>query len=253
MKVMNYMHLKMGKIIAICGIMIFVGIVMVSAQDGNVQVQSEPATPPFSIGKVFTFLFMTLGPLKIIAPFAKMTRGRDRAFKRKLAALGTLLAAIAIVVAATTGAKTLIGWGVSVDALLLAAGIILFLIALQPVLEQYKPKKSEVDDSKSSNSNAASISALALSPLTFPTIITPYGVAVLILLATLRSNHLPEIAGVMAVILVLNFLAMLFADFILKSAVVSTVLGVIGTVMGVLQVALGVQVVVDALRMLGAL
>lgn len=90
--------------------------------------------------------------------------------------------------AATIGANILHKWGISVGALQLAAGIVLFLIALRPVLEQYEPKKPETEAQGSSASPAPSSSDLAFSPLAFPTIVTPYGVAVLILVVTLRRT-----------------------------------------------------------------
>jgi multiple antibiotic resistance protein len=194
---------------------------------------------------------MTVGPLKIIGPFVKMTKGHDKAFKRQLAFRGIVIAAIAMAAAVTTGVKTLVGWGVSVGALLLAAAIVLFLVALQPVLEQYKPKEPEAELPVPDTPKAHSVASLALSPLAFPTILPPYGIAVLVLVVILRPGHLLEIIGVMAFILVLNLLAMLFADFILKSTLVATVLRILGAVTGVLQIALALQAAVDGLRLMG--
>jgi multiple antibiotic resistance protein len=194
---------------------------------------------------------MTLGPFKIIGPFATMTRGRDGAFKRRLAFKGIFIAALAMLAAATIGANTLQKWGISVGALQLAAGIVLFLIALRPVLEQYEPKKSEAQAPESAAAPVPTASALALSPLAFPTIVTPYGIAALIMVVMLRPDHLPEIFGVLVVVLVLNLLAMLSADRILKTPLVGSALGIVGAVMGVLLVALGVQVIVSALHLLG--
>src|ERR1700758_4045624 len=93
-----------------------------------------------SLAEAFTFLFVTLGPLNVIVPFAAMTKGRSTGSKRRLAFKAVLLATIALLVAATLGAKTLQAWGVSGGALLLAAGAILFLVALQPVLAGYRPR-----------------------------------------------------------------------------------------------------------------
>jgi hypothetical protein len=42
--------------------------------------QPSPSDP-FSPGKVFTFLRVTIGPLEVIGPFAKMTAGWDRGLK----------------------------------------------------------------------------------------------------------------------------------------------------------------------------
>jgi small neutral amino acid transporter SnatA (MarC family) len=138
----------------------------------------------WSLGEAFTFLFVTLGPLNVIAPFAAMTKGRALASKRRLAFKATLLATIAPLTAATLGAKALQAWGVSAGALLLAAGAILFLVALQPVLAGYNPGGSRAP-SLAAADRAPSESELAFSPLAFPTIVTPYGLALLVLLFTL--------------------------------------------------------------------
>src|SRR6202008_1824164 len=82
------------------------------------------------------------------------------------------------------GAKTLRVWGISVGALLLAAGVILFLVALQPVLAGYSPRWGRVQ-SPVGGVPEQSEPEPAFWPLAFPTIITPYGLALLILLFTL--------------------------------------------------------------------
>src|SRR6201988_3692725 len=138
----------------------------------------------WSLGEAFTFLFVALGPLNVIGPFATLKHGRGIAFKRGLAFRAFLVATIALIFAATLGAKTRQAWGISVGALLLAAGTILFLVALRPVLAGYNPGGERLQ----ANSVAVpetSKSELAFSPLAFPTIITPYGLALLILLFAL--------------------------------------------------------------------
>jgi multiple antibiotic resistance protein len=224
---------------------------VVSAQERTTGAAAHAQIAPFSLGKVFTFLFMTLGPFKIFGPFAAMTRGRDGAFKRRLAFEGIIISALAMLAAVTVGANTLDSWGISVGALQLAAGIVLFLIALKPVLEQYEPHKDQPEASGSAAAPAPTASALAFSPLAFPTIVTPWGIAVLIMLATLRRDNMLQILGVTAFVLVLDLLAMLVADRILKTPFVASALGIVGAVMGVLQIALAVQATVDALRMMG--
>jgi hypothetical protein len=88
--------------------------------------QGPGAVSMWNLGESFTFLFVALGPLNVVGPFAAMTQGRPAAFKRRLAFRGFLIAAIALLFAATLGAKTLQAWGISVGALLLTAGAILF-------------------------------------------------------------------------------------------------------------------------------
>lgn len=213
------------------------------------------ALPPFSIGKVFTFLFLAIGPIKIIAPFAEMTSGRDARFKRELALRGTLYAAIGLLLAATSGASTLRSWGISVGALQLTAGLVLLLVALKPVLEQYAPRRTASGPAEPpTGPSDVKASRLAMSPLAFPTIVTPWGVAVLIMLVTLRGGEQSaaiQILLVTAGILIVNLLVMLSTERILKAALVRTGFGIMGLVLAILQVALGVQAMVGALPMLG--
>ena len=212
---------------------------------------SQAQAASFTLAKVFTFLFLTLGPLKIIGPFASMTRGRDAAFKRRLAFRGIVIATIALLAAATIGANILQQWGISLGAMQLTAGIVLFLVALRPVLEQYATHEPGTHAEVSADAPPSSVSALAFTPLAFPTIVTPYGIAVLIMAVTLSRAAMIPILGVVALVLLLNLLAMLFADRILKAPFVAPTLGIVGAVLGVLQIALGVQAAVGGLRMLG--
>jgi multiple antibiotic resistance protein len=208
---------------------------------------------PLSLSRVFTIVFVTLGPVKIIGPFSSLTRGHDAGFKRRLAFESIIIAAFAALCAATIGAATLEKWGISLGALQLTAGIVLFLVALRSVLDQYAPQEAPEAAPKAPIMPAQKASRLAFSPVAFPTIITPYGIAILVVLVTLREGDtagLMEIAGVTAVVLVLDLLAMLFADRILKTPFVAPVLGIVGVVLGILQVALGVQAAATGLRLL---
>ena len=206
----------------------------------------------FSLGKLFAFLFLTLGPFKVIAPFAEMTHGRDRVFTRELAWRGTAVAAIATLTAATIGARILRNWGVSAGALMLTAGIVLFLVALRPVLEQYEPEEKRSASAAASAASAGMpASKLAVWPLAFPTIVTPYGVAVLILMITLQPGRILLVLGVAVAVLALDYVAMLGAHRIVTAPFVAAALGIVGMVLGILQVALGVQAMIVALALMG--
>ena len=227
-----------------------------SSRDALVIPFFQPSpSDPFSPGKVFTFLFVTIGPLKVIGPFAKMTAGWDRGLKRRLALQASVIAAIGAFAAATLGSTLLQKWGISLGALLLTTGLILFLVALRVVMEQYDPhEQAEKADHASAIGRTPSPGALAFSPLAFPTIITPYGAALLILLMSLRSGQpevLVKIIAIAVLVLVLDLVAMLTADRILTTPAVRPTLGILGSVLSVLQVALGVQAVVEALQLLG--
>ena len=205
----------------------------------------------WSLGEAFTFLFVALGPLNVIGPFATFTQGRGAAFKRGVAFRAFTVSMIALLFAATLGAKTLQVWGISVGALLLATGVILFLVALRPVLAGYTPRGDRSQEVAAALP-APSESELAFSPLAFPTIISPYGLALLILLFTLYplgSGGL-GILGIAFVVLVLDLLGMLCTGLLAKTSFIKPGLDILGCVMGVLLVALGVQAVADGFRVL---
>src|SRR5437588_3069433 len=135
------------------------------------------------------------------------------------------------------GQRILLSWGVQQAILRLAGGIIWFLVALLMVLQPYLPA-SQRDFAVDQPSLA-----LAFKPLAFPTIVTSYGIATLIvLLATMKTlEQQGVVLGLIGVILLLNWVAMLFARPILRLLAIP--LELIGWVLGVLQVARGLQLI----------
>jgi multiple antibiotic resistance protein len=187
-----------------------------------------------------------LGPIKIVAPFARMTRELDDATRRRLATKSFLIASASTVVAAVVGNSVLQNWHVSLGALLLAGGVVLFLVALTQVLQQYG-STSDADPHVDGAGRAPDATRIA-----FPTIVTPYGIAVaIIILATSPSpTYTVAVIAILLGVMVLNLLAMLFARQILGT-VGPMPLQILGAVLSILQVALGVQLILWALAMLG--
>jgi multiple antibiotic resistance protein len=199
----------------------------------------------FSFGHMFTFLFLMLGPIKILGPFVKLTRNADAAFTRRFAIRGALLACVSLLIASAIGEHFLVQYQIRVSVLAIAAGIILFLVALRTVLEQFDSPAETVATHLEPDMR------YAVSPLAFPTIVTPYGVAALIVCLALTPTHFVrmEIYGALVGLMVVNLIAMLFAKPILKYLGLPLML--LGTVLGVIQVALGLAIIVAGLRGLG--
>ena len=68
------------------------------------------ATVLVGLGAVFTLLFITLGPLKIVGPFVQLTREADDATMKKIAVRAFVLALIAVVVGGFVGRALLENW-----------------------------------------------------------------------------------------------------------------------------------------------
>jgi len=201
------------------------------------------------VAQVFTFLFLMLGPFKIIGPFAKMTKDADAAATRQTALWGTLFASLALAVAAFLGNSILDNYGIPLPVLALSAGIILFLVALLGILQQFMPLTTHTEG----NAAAAPIEPLktALTQLAFPTIVTPYGIATLVVFLALSQS--PEarltIGAVVLAIMLLNLAVMLAARRIMP--VLGILLPILGAVLGVVQVALGLQIIHNSLKAMG--
>ncbi len=198
---------------------------------------------PIPVVQIFTFLFLMLGPIKIIGPFAKITRGAEPGFTLQIAVRATLISAVALLFAGLVGESSLTKYGIPLPVLALAGGIILFLVALQTVLEQFTPP---APDEKS----AAPTLKMAFMPLAFPTIVTPPGIAALIVFLAL-SPELERrliIGGIVVAIMLLNLIVMLLARFILHF--LRIILQLLGTVLSIIQVALGLQIINASLKRL---
>ena len=205
-------------------------------------------TGTFRASQAFTFLFLAMGPAPLIPAFASLTAGRDRGFKRALALQAILVVAAAMVVAATSGVAALRGWGVSTAALTLAIGLLLLLVALRNVLEVYDPPKKAPQPDP--NAAAPTRSDLAFTPLAFPIIISPFGIGIVVLLLMLAQDRgaIATMAALIAIVLALDLVAMLAADWVMRAPFIKYILLVTGAVMGVLQVALAVDAMADAIR-----
>lgn len=142
------------------------------------------------------------------------------------------------------GSTLLQKWNVSIPAMALAGGLTLFAVSFMSILEQFSPGKHEAPPSD------PPAPAAALSPLAFPMIVTPYGVAVLIVLLALKPEMALIIFGLTALVVILDLLAMLFAHKILKWLMLPLL--IFGAVLGIMQVALGIQLVIFAIRLLFA-
>ncbi len=197
--------------------------------------------------KILAILFVVFNPLKVIGPFVTLTRDAEPAFCRRLAWRATLFVAIDVVVAGILGQRILEAWGVRHAILLLTGGVIWFLVALLMILQPYFPvfQRDYAADQPSL--------ALALRPLAFPTIVTPYGIATIIVLMAIMPTLKEQgiVLALTVVMLLLNWVTMIFARPILRLLAIP--LELVSWVLGVLQVALGLNLIYIAVLSLSVI
>jgi len=204
----------------------------------------------FPVGQVLTILFLMLGPFKIIGPFLKVTRSADARLARRIAVLATAFAALALLIAGFLGETILSKYTIPLPVLALSGGIILFLVALRSVLEQFEAPEPHTEVTEVPPEAAMRV---ALSPLAFPAIVTPYGIAALIVFLAVSQSLEGRltIGAIVIAIMVLNLIVMLVARRLRTG--LSIVMPIFGAVLGVVQVALGLHVINNALHNLGIL
>ncbi|WP_307959724.1 MarC family protein [Sinorhizobium medicae] len=211
------------------------------------QAQLEAGVPEVEFGarKMFFMLFLMLGPIKILTPFVAITSTCDRRRGWQIATRAIIFSAAALAIAGLLGRTMLENFEISLPVLAMTGGIILFLVALRTVLHQ----SSSLPDQTPEPGQPPDL-RLALTPLAFPTIVTPYGIAAVIVFATLAGGRQAEgltVAAIVLLILAMDWAAMIFAESILRW--IGTSLQVLAVVLGVTQAALGLQIILHSLSM----
>jgi len=193
--------------------------------------------PQLSVAQVATLMFVMLGPLKFLGPFVAGTRTLDDAAIRSLAIKATIMATVTVIVGAFVGKTMMQNMGISVPALLLAAGAVFFLVSLKLVMAEYEHAPAPEP--------AAPLTAFTAA---FPLVVTPYGMAgvIALLAAADGSKRMMTILGIVLVMMVLDLVFMIFARTILKK--LGLPFRLFGAVLGIIMLALSVEVVLDALR-----
>jgi multiple antibiotic resistance protein len=220
----------------------------------DVVIPAGPVTPLLGVSEVFMLLFITLGPpLKTPAVYFARTHQLDAKTQRALAFKTFLLATIAVLIGGFLGMALRGNWHISIPAMLLAGGIIFFLVSLRTVLEQYEPVAIPPSTPPVASSAVAKPAPSAFE-MAVPMIITPYGLAALIILLSASHSTERTIMVTLALlgVMVLHLLAMLFAGPMLRT-IGPLPFKIFGTVIGSLTVGLSIQMMIAALIELGLL
>jgi len=195
---------------------------------------------------IFTIAFLTLGPIKIIGPFAKMTANIDPKFKKQLAIYGAIFATIICLLVALLGKGLVEKYHLIPQAITIAGGLVLLISALRLIFPPLQPEPISKPSPKPLN--------LAISPLASPIIVTPMGIAAILVFVLFAQGQPAMIATIYKAILImmfLDFLVMFFIDKILKIPGLMAILQIMGSILVFIQVALAVQTILLGLVNIG--
>lgn len=189
-----------------------------------------------------SLLFTLMGPIAIMPLFAAATAGADARLCRQIALRAYLVSLATFAVAVFVGAGAMAGVGTSSSSLIIAAGLILTLTALRNIFGAAASAKMDQPTSPTT--------ALGFMPIAIPGIVTPVGVAVLIIFVSYFPALADKLAvmGVVAAIMTLNLGAMLIARWFMTHVGAAPLL-VLGAVFGVLQAAMGIEILISGLSL----
>ena len=202
----------------------------------------------FGFLELVLILLVVAGPTKALALFAAATGHLPVADRVAIAVKAVVTSAVILFVFALLGGQIIDFFHVSVPALELAGGAILFVFALGIVLGSGHDDHGETGDPK----------AMALYPLAMPLIASPQAIVVLVIVMSripaFEGNRIP-VFGALAVVVVINAAVLIAAAYLMKAGGGEKKAGgiaeVILRVVAVMLCALAVQLMLLGLRDLG--
>lgn len=201
--------------------------------------------------EIFVLLFATTNAMKAAIVSLAMTKNADAALKRAIAFRAVMISTVVCILFALAGAAILSGLKISVEALLLAGGAILFVFALNMVIAEDKETSADEPPPVPSIDIAA-------FPLAVPLMASPQGlVAIVAIEATLHQGvtmaaiyDVGILVGIILIIMALNLGILLGAERIFAK-ISPAFLKVVMRIVGLLLCALAVQLMITGFDGLG--
>jgi len=186
-----------------------------------------------------TSYFVIIDPLGTALVFHGLTSGCERAYVRRMALRSTLIAAAIVLVSAFFGEALLTKLGISIEALRVSGGLLLFITAFNMVTKGETGKKwqsgEEVD--------------ISVFPMSIPLLSGPGCLTVTILLFSQAPTVSGSFSLVLAVLVIylLTYLALSSANRV-KDIIGRTGDDILRRLLGVILAALAIQFIADGVR-----
>ena len=202
---------------------------------------------PYSIIEIFTLLFATMGPIKVLITFAEKTAGLDKAVKRRIAINSVWVAAVVGLIFIFFGFIFMEVFKFSTTAMSLAGGLILLIYSISSILKE--PKAGEMKGYATDRE----AERMAIYPLAIPLMASPMGLVTLAVIsanAQVTNTEIVILAVMLLVVMGINLMALLFVDGVMKY-LSPEVLGVANRILALLLAALAMETIINGLRELG--
>ena len=193
----------------------------------------------------FVALFVIVDPIGIAPVFAGLTQGSSRAHQKKMAIKGTIIGTVILIFFASVGQPFFKVLGISLDALRVAGGVMLFIIAVEMVFEKRTERKQETAEKLDEHFEDISVFPIALPLLAGPGAIA----TVMLLMANYKGDLVAQGAIVAALVLVMLITVI---TFFMAGKVMEwmgpSVNAVLTRVLGVILAALAAQYILDGIK-----
>ena len=183
-----------------------------------------------------------VGPLYLI-----LTDGASRKQRFRIAAKSSLTAFVILSIFAY-GGQFFFNWiGVSLNSLKIAGGIILFIIAIEMLLDKRRMRKEE---SANLAVNDKNLDDIVVFPLSIPLIAGPAALTSVVLLVNANSSsaeNLVMVYAALAAAMLVTFLHMLFSA-VVANYTSKNLLNVFSRVMALVLASLAIQFIINGIK-----
>ena len=186
-----------------------------------------------------TSYFVVIDPIGTALIFHGLTTGCERAYAKRMALRSTLIAATIVLVSAFFGQALLTKLGISIEALRVSGGLLLFITAFNMVIKGETGRKWESGEEVD----------ISVFPMSIPLLSGPGCLTVTILL----FSQTPTVSGILSlviavlVIYLLTYLALSSANRV-KDLIGRTGDDILRRLLGVILAALAIQFIADGVR-----
>jgi multiple antibiotic resistance protein len=200
--------------------------------------------PEAALTSLIATLFSMMNPIGNVGVFAGMTTDRPGAQVKRIAWTCAGAIAITLLVVAWSGSLLLEFFGITVDSLRAAGGVIVLLIGLHML-----SNKSEHTHTPSEIEDAKPRASIAVVPLAIPIVAGP-GTMAAVLVATQQNPSILSTLEISIVILALAALCGLLFSFAapISKRLGESGMGVITRVMGMILAAIAMGMLADGLK-----
>ncbi len=195
----------------------------------------------------FAVLFVIIDPPGCAPIFATLTHGTSRKHQRVMAVKSVFVAAVILFGFAYVGEFIFAKLGISLDALRIAGGIMLFIIGLNMVFEKRTEKRE--DRAEELLEETADPEDISVFPMGIPMIAGPGTMASLLLMMSDAQDWHDEVTimAALALVLIITFLSFIVAGPLMR-LMGKSFTNVLTRVLGVLLATLAIQFAIDGVQ-----